>query len=69
MAYIEEQMKKRNTDAQTQNGPPSQYMDPKEELYKITSTQKKVDKPAEEGSVSGSMKMLTAILEVDLGME
>ena len=70
MAYIEEQMQKRHQSKYNQELSDHRHVDPREELFRITSIKKKLDKPVEdEGSVSNSMKMLTAIPEVDLGME
>ncbi|KAG6828488.1 hypothetical protein H0H92_007803 [Tricholoma furcatifolium] len=69
MAYIEENLKirsrpKENSD--DEKGPP----DPQEALYDLAGRWK-VDKQkaTEDGSVTNSMKMLTAIPEVDLGMD
>ncbi|KAF8592740.1 hypothetical protein K439DRAFT_1650317 [Ramaria rubella] len=69
MAYIEENIKKRQGDNATKPKQDEGPRDPYEELYRITdrySTQKKVD---EEGNVTNSLAMLTAIPEVDLGMD
>ncbi|KAG6861866.1 hypothetical protein C0995_011163 [Termitomyces sp. Mi166 len=69
MAYIEENLKIRSRpkdDSDANKGP----RDPQEALYDLADRWK-VDKPkpAEEGSVTNSMTMLTAIPEVDLGMD
>ncbi|KAG5340420.1 hypothetical protein C0989_001660 [Termitomyces sp. Mn162] len=69
MAYIEENLKIRSRpkdDSDAKKGP----RDPQEALYDLADRWK-VDKPkpAEEGSVTNSMTMLTAIPEVDLGMD
>lgn len=69
MAYIEENLKIRSRpreDGNRKRGPD----DPQEELYKL-SEKWTLDnsKPLQEGSVTTSMSMLTAIPEVDLGME
>ncbi|PFH49234.1 hypothetical protein AMATHDRAFT_148058 [Amanita thiersii Skay4041] len=69
MAYIEENLKVRSKpreDESAKKGPE----DPQEELYKM-SEKWKFDKarPLQEGSVTSSMTMLTAIPEVDLGMD
>ena len=69
MAYIEEQMQKRYQKTHTKDNFDDQPFDPKEELYRITTAQKKQQITADEGNVTNSMKMLTAIPEVDLGME
>jgi hypothetical protein len=44
-------------------------VDPQEELYRISDRWKVDKKAADEGNVTNSMAMLTAIPEVDLGME
>lgn len=70
MAYIEENMQARRGGKQEQSrddGP----LDPYAELFrnagKAKATQEKKDQ--EEGNVTNSLAMLTAIPEVDLGME
>lgn len=72
MAYIEENMKLRRV----QNSSPDSEaapmpLDPQEELYRLSEKYKieKKVQPNEEGSVTNSLAMLTAIPEVDLGME
>jgi len=67
MTYIEEQMRKRHQNGKNQEETEPKYLDPKEELYRIASASK--DKATEEGNVTNSVKMLTAIPEVDLGMD
>ncbi|KAG5648772.1 hypothetical protein DXG03_000121 [Asterophora parasitica] len=70
MAYIEENLKirskPRDDSDDDEKGPP----DPQEALYALADRWK-VDKqkPAEDGSVTNSLTMLTAIPEVDLGMD
>jgi len=69
MAYIEENLKKRRgaePEEEADKGP----RDPFEDLYRFNKyiTQTK-PKESEEGNVTNSMAMLTAIPEVDLGME
>jgi len=69
MTYIEENMKLRrgaNSTEQEKKGGPA---DPQEELYRLSERYKVEKKAAEEGNVTNSMAMLTAIPEVDLGME
>ena len=69
MAYIEENIKKRRGDSGTKPKQGEGPRDPYEELYRIAdryNPQKDVD---EEGNVTNSLAMLTAIPEVDLGME
>ncbi|KAJ3537719.1 hypothetical protein NM688_g6637 [Phlebia brevispora] len=70
MAYIEENMKLRRgakDEAKQDDGP----ADPYAELFRITDRYKmnKEGKEQEEGNVTNSMAMLTAIPEVDLGMD
>jgi hypothetical protein len=65
MAYIEENMKlKRGTteDVKQNDGP----ADPLAEIFRRKANK---EKEQEEGNVTNSMAMLTAIPEVDLGME
>lgn len=64
MAYIEENMKSRRGEAAEEDGEDAS-MDPYAELFE--RSQKSKDK--EEGNVTNSLAMLTAIPEVDLGME
>jgi hypothetical protein len=64
MAYIEENMKLRRGEAAEEDGMDAS-MDPYAELFE--KSKKSQDK--EEGSVTNSLAMLTAIPEVDLGME
>ncbi|KAH8094946.1 hepatocellular carcinoma-associated antigen 59-domain-containing protein [Cristinia sonorae] len=70
MAYIEENMKLRRGGAQEQpkdEGP----LDPYTELFRNAGKAKAKDekKEKEEGNVTNSLAMLTAIPEVDLGMD
>lgn len=69
MAYIEENMKLRrgtSNEPEKYEGP----RDPYAELFSVPDKYKrKQDKPQDEGSVTNSLSMLTAIPEVDLGME
>ncbi|KAI0722708.1 hepatocellular carcinoma-associated antigen 59-domain-containing protein [Earliella scabrosa] len=65
MAYIEENMKLRKgakEEKQEDDGP----ADPYAELFRLTDKNKKKE---EEGNVTNSLAMLTAIPEVDLGMD
>ena len=65
MAYIEENMKLRRgtqDEEKADDGP----ADPYAELFRLSKTAPKND---EEGNVTNSLAMLTAIPEVDLGME
>lgn len=64
MAYIEENMKLRRgakDESKQDDGP----LDPLAEIFR----RKAQEKEREEGNVTNSMAMLTAIPEVDLGME
>jgi hypothetical protein len=69
MAYIEENLEVRGKprDEDEKKGP----ADPQEALYQIADRWKvEKQKPTpDDGSVTNSMSMLTAIPEVDLGME
>jgi hypothetical protein len=68
MAYIEENLKLRakpGHSAEKKSGP----ADPQDELFRIADKWKVEKKDAGEGSVTNSLTMLTAIPEVDLGME
>lgn len=69
MAYIEENMKLRrgNRDEPERNDGP---LDPYAELFSVPERYKvKPEREQEEGNVTNSLAMLTAIPEVDLGME
>lgn len=68
MAYIEENLKIRSRPlepAEDELGP----ADPHDELYHVSERWKTDKKVTDEGSVTNSLAMLTAIPEVDLGME
>ncbi|KDQ64443.1 hypothetical protein JAAARDRAFT_52392 [Jaapia argillacea MUCL 33604] len=69
MAYIEENMKARLGNQPESEEKDEGPADPYAELYRITSRYKFKQNPAEEGNVTSSMAMLTAIPEVDLGMD
>ena len=64
MAYIEENMKIRRGEV-TAEGADDTSADPYAELFEKS----KRSKEKEEGNVTNSLAMLTAIPEVDLGME
>lgn len=64
MAYIEENMKVRRGESAEEDAGDSS-MDPYAELFEKS----KRNQEREEGSVTNSLAMLTAIPEVDLGME
>lgn len=68
MQYIEQNLKIRSRPQEDEPGKPA---DPQDELYEIVDRWKvEKQKPTtDEGSVTNSLTMLTAIPEVDLGME
>ena len=73
MAYIEENMKlRRGPDAQLDadkntSSSSSKRQDPEEDLYQLPEKYKtQAPRPQEEGSLTNSLSMLTAIPEVDL---
>jgi Hepatocellular carcinoma-associated antigen 59 len=68
MAYIEENLKIRSRPLEPV-GDEAGPADPQEELYRVSERWKSDKKVADEGSVTNSLAMLTAIPEVDLGME
>jgi hypothetical protein len=69
MAYIEENLKLRSRPVEEPEEPAGP-LDPQEELFRTVADRWKVDKkPGDDGSVTNSLTMLTAIPEVDLGME
>jgi hypothetical protein len=69
MAYIEENLKIRSRPRDEYEAKDARPADPQEELYSIAERWKTEKKAADEGSVTNSLTMLTAIPEVDLGME
>lgn len=72
MAYIEENLRKRRGGAAGDDDEPKEEAtyDPHEELFRIEDKYKLKKKVVEEeGNVTNSVSMLTAIPEVDLGME
>ncbi|KAF9464793.1 hepatocellular carcinoma-associated antigen 59-domain-containing protein [Collybia nuda] len=71
MAYIEENLKIRSRPRDDSDEEDRGPLDPQEALYRLADRWK-VDKQrptTEEGSVTNSLTMLTAIPEVDLGMD
>ncbi|TFY82757.1 hypothetical protein EWM64_g1250 [Hericium alpestre] len=66
MAYIEENMKLRRGAQKEADGKP---IDEKDEISRLSEKYKIERKAMEEGNVTNSMAMLTAIPEVDLGMD
>lgn len=71
MAYIEENLKVRSRPREESDDEDNARMDPQEALYNIADRWKvEKQKPTTDvGSVTNSLTMLTAIPEVDLGME
>ncbi|KAF7981702.1 hypothetical protein HWV62_32276 [Athelia sp. TMB] len=68
MAYIEENLTVRGRPIESEkdkSGP----IDPQDELYRVSERWSTNKKTADEGSVTNSLAMLTAIPEVDLGMD
>ncbi|KAL0580735.1 hypothetical protein V5O48_001293 [Marasmius crinis-equi] len=70
MAYIEENLKIRSKPKEESDGK-SKPLDPQEALYQVPERWKVEQKKAaaDDGSITNSMAMLTAIPEVDLGMD
>lgn len=66
MAYIEENLRTRR---QEDAGKSSEGRGVKDELLKFEDKYKTQNTKLQEGSVTSSLAMLTAIPEVDLGME
>lgn len=71
MAYIEENLKVRSRPKDESDDEDAAPIDPQEALYNIADRWKvEKQKPTTDvGSVTNSLTMLTAIPEVDLGME
>ena len=71
MAYIEENLKIRSKPREDSDDEDNAHLDPQEALYNIADRWKvEKQKPTTDvGSVTNSLTMLTAIPEVDLGME
>lgn len=72
MAYIEEELKKKREqagEAETLEDGQVKKIDPREEIWNIAEEFKLKRKAVDEGSVTLSTTMLTAIPEVDLGIE
>lgn len=70
MAYIEEELRKRkgpNEHVDVEEEVAS--LDPRDALYKVAEKYRIERKQVEEGNVTLSAAMLTAIPEVDLGIE
>ncbi len=70
MTYIEENLKIRSRPRDDSDSDDKTPFDPQEALYSLADKWKvETQKPVNDGSVTNSMQMLTAIPEVDLGME
>ncbi|GBC09016.1 hypothetical protein RclHR1_08550002 [Rhizophagus clarus] len=74
MAYIEEEMRKRKgkkLDAKNEHEvvEPSKHLNPQDELFQAPDHLRVESKPISEGNVQLSTTMLTAIPEVDLGID
>jgi hypothetical protein len=70
MAYIEENLKVRGRPRDEDEQDAGEAVDPHDPLSHITERYKKAkESEKNEGNVTTSMSMLTAIPEVDLGME
>ncbi|KAG2013216.1 hypothetical protein CC2G_010151 [Coprinopsis cinerea AmutBmut pab1-1] len=72
MAYIEENLKVRGKPRNEEDDEDKKPLDPQDILYRQVADRFRLDKPkaaTEEGNVTNSMSMLTAIPEVDLGMD
>jgi len=71
MAYIEENLKVRSKPREDSDDEDNAHVDPQEALYNIADRWKvEKQKPTTDvGSVTNSLTMLTAIPEVDLGMD
>jgi len=70
MTYIEENLKIRSRPREDSDDEDKAPFDPQEALYSLADKWKvEKQKPVNDGSVTNSMQMLTAIPEVDLGME
>jgi hypothetical protein len=67
MAYIEDNLKIRSRPLEPAGE--KSPADPQEELYRVSERWKSDKKLVDDGSVTNSLAMLTAIPEVDLGME
>lgn len=69
LAYIEEELAKRRGNTIREGEEVEKIHDPVEELYAIADKYLLQKRKEDEGSVTNSLGMLTAIPEVDLGME
>ena len=69
MAYIEENMRAIRGEGSSTEKPTEEPWDPHAQLYKIDDRYKLKQSALDEGNVTNSVAMLTAIPEVDLGIE
>jgi hypothetical protein len=71
MAFIERELQKRRGQegGEIDTEKELQALDPTDELYKVAERYRTKSKPQEEGNVATSAAMLTAIPEVDLGID
>ena len=72
LAYIEEELKKRQGNVAKEGEEVAKPYDPQAELYRVPERFNQlppIKSEDEEGNVTNSLGMLTAIPEVDLGME
>jgi len=69
MAYIEAELQKRKGGGEVDVAEELRALDPRDELYQIGEKYKVAKQEVEEGNVTLSASMLTAIPEVDLGIE
>ena len=71
MAYIERELAKRRgqESGEIDTEKELQALDPRDELFKVAEKYKIYKKPVDEGNVTTSSAMLTAIPEIDLGID
>ncbi|KAI5475547.1 hypothetical protein MNV49_001180 [Pseudohyphozyma bogoriensis] len=69
MAYIEAELQKRKGTSDFDTTAEIQSLDPRDALYKVAEKYRIQKKEVEEGNVTLSTAMLTAIPEVDLGID
>jgi hypothetical protein len=70
LAYIEENLQIRSKPREESDDEDKAPLDPQEALYSLADKWRvEKQKAVNDGSVTNSMQMLTAIPEVDLGME
>ncbi|KAG8968541.1 hypothetical protein FRC03_006941 [Tulasnella sp. 419] len=69
MAYIEDNLRALRGETSNPEKSKEEVYDPHAELFRVDDKYKSIKKESEEGNVTNSMAMLTAIPEVDLGMD